>query len=244
MPSTLPVVVDRTSPVPLYHQLAEQWSQAIRSGQLKPGEPFENELALVARLRLSRPTVRKAMDELVRQGLLVRRRGVGTHVATQFVHRDNMTSLWGELTSTGRAPRTQVLQLMASRPNPEIATEMGLPAPTPLVYLERLRFSAGAPLVVLRSWLPPRFADLTEDECTTTGLRELLTRRGGVITRARQRARARLADQRERRLLELGRSGTVLAVRWQGLDASGQTIEYGEHSYRGDRFELDNTITA
>ena len=83
----IPVTIDRSSPVPLYHQLYEQLSAAIETGRLKPGDAFENELALADRLQLSRPTVRRAIAELVSRGLLVRRRGVGTTVASQVIHR-------------------------------------------------------------------------------------------------------------------------------------------------------------
>ena len=69
--------IDRASPVPLYHQLAEQLSAAIDTGTLGPGDAFENELALAERLGLSRPTVRRAIGELVTQGLLVLAAGGG-----------------------------------------------------------------------------------------------------------------------------------------------------------------------
>ncbi|GAA1389649.1 GntR family transcriptional regulator [Luteococcus peritonei] len=243
MPTSLPVVVDRTSPVPLYHQLAEQWAAAIRSGTLKPGDPFENELALVARLRLSRPTVRKAMDELVRQGLLVRRRGVGTHVASTVVHRrEAFVPLFEELRSSGRQPRTEVLRLQAARPNPVAARALGLARETSLTYLERLRFAEGRPLVVLRSWLPPRFNDVTATDFDEHGLYEVLGWRGVEQAVARQRVAARLPTGRERRLLELPRHAAVLAVTWLSHDAEGQALEYGEHTYRGDSQVLDNTL--
>lgn len=242
---TLPTVVDRTSPVPLYHQLAEQWASAIKDGTLRPGDPIENEVALVARLRLSRPTIRRAMDELVHQGLLVRRRGVGTHVASQVVHKNpTLTSLFEELDKSGCQPRTQVLTLQASRPNPEVARTMGLDAHTPLVYLERLRFSEGRPLVVLRSWLPPQFSDLSPSDLTEHGLYEVLAQRGVHAAVARQRAAARMATARERRLLGLTRSGAVLRVAWLSHDADGVAIECGDHSYRGDQYALDTTLRS
>lgn len=243
MPTTLPVVVDRTSPVPLYHQLAEQWADAIRSGALKPGDPFENELALVARLRLSRPTIRKAMNELVRQGLLVRRRGVGTHVASQVVHkRDGLTTLFDELRASGREPRTQVLRLQASRPHPIAAEALGLSPETPLVYLERLRYSDGVPLVVLRSWLPPSLTDVRAEDFVDHGLYDVLAGRGMHKAEAHQRIRARLATSRERHLLALAAVDAVLTVQWTSFDAEGRGLEYGEHSYRGDSFELDTRL--
>lgn len=243
MPTTLPVVVDRTSPVPLYHQLAEQWAQAIHSGTLKPGDPFENELALVARLRLSRPTIRKAMDELVRQGLLVRRRGIGTHVASLVVHRrDPLTPLFDALVSQGRHPRTDVLRLQGSRPDPEVAVAMGLDPDTPLTYLERLRWSDERPLVLLRSWLPPRFGDVAAEDFTARGLYDVLGDRGAKQAVARQRVAARLPTARERALLDLVRTDAVLAVTWISHDADGNALEYGQHTYRGDSFVLDNTL--
>src|SRR5215212_6036677 len=71
----LTVELDRSSPVPLYYQLAQAIEAAIRDGELSPGDRFENELALAKRLTLSRPTTRRAIQELVDKGLLVRERG-------------------------------------------------------------------------------------------------------------------------------------------------------------------------
>ena len=68
MPMPVDVRIDRETPVPLYHQLAEQLSAAIASGELQPGDAFENEVAMAERLGLSRPTVRRAIQELVAQG--------------------------------------------------------------------------------------------------------------------------------------------------------------------------------
>ena len=76
MAQQIQVSIDRNSPVPLYHQLAEQLAAAVDTGVLKPGDAFENELSLADRLELSRPTVRRAIVELVTRGLLVRRETV------------------------------------------------------------------------------------------------------------------------------------------------------------------------
>src|SRR4051794_41242052 len=87
MPKPVDVRIDRETPVPLYHQLAEQLSAAIANGDLQPGDSFENEVAMADRLGVSRPTVRRAIQELVGQGLLLRRRGLGTTVAGCQIHR-------------------------------------------------------------------------------------------------------------------------------------------------------------
>ncbi|BDX32870.1 hypothetical protein TUM20985_34170 [Mycobacterium antarcticum] len=84
----MPVAVqlDRSSPVPLYYQLAQAIEAAIRNGELDPGDRFENELAMGKRLTLSRPTVRRAVQLVVDKGLLFRSRGVGTVVASNPDH--------------------------------------------------------------------------------------------------------------------------------------------------------------
>ena len=150
----IPVTIDRSSPVPLYHQLAEQLTAAIEDGRLQPGDPFENELALADRLDLSRPTVRRAIAELVSRGLLVRRRGVGTTVASQVIHRrDELTSLYDDMVRRGQEPRTQVLALDTDAVDAVAAEALGLP-PTPAWSpVERLRTVGNTPTALMHNWL-------------------------------------------------------------------------------------------
>src|ERR687890_1315261 len=131
----LPIEIDRSSPVPLYHQLAEQLSASIASGILQPGDPFENEVAVAERLQLSRPTVRRAIQELVDQGMLVRRRGLGTTVANSKVHRKfELTSLYDDLRRDGREPRTTILQHEICT-DERAASALDLPGDTPVLHV-------------------------------------------------------------------------------------------------------------
>lgn len=235
--------LDRSSTVPLYDQLASQMRAAIDDGTLAPGDPFENELSLAARLQVSRPTVRKAIAQLVDDGLLVRHRGIGTRVASPVVHqRDDLTPLFDELDRTGRRPTTQVVRLVPARRNKVAATALGLDPRTPLVYLERVRWSDGRPLVVLRSWLPPGLPPLDAADLAAHGLYELLAEHGVRADVARQRLGARMATLTERRQLQLTRADAVLTVLWQSYTADGTPIEYGDHAYRGDQYVVDNTL--
>ena len=100
-----PIQVDRNSPVPLYFQVAQHLEQLIESGELAPGTRLENEIDLADRLRLSRPTMRRAIEYLVGRGLLVRKRGVGTQVVHAKVQRKvELTSLYDDLANTRRDP--------------------------------------------------------------------------------------------------------------------------------------------
>ena len=108
--SGLFVDLDRSSPIPLYCQAAHQIEQAITQGLLAPGDRLDNEISLAVRFGLSRPTMRRAIQELVDKGLLVRRRGVGTRVVQGRISRPlELTSLFDDLRQQGRAPATTVL---------------------------------------------------------------------------------------------------------------------------------------
>ena len=234
--------IDRGSPVPLYHQLAEQLSSAIREGQLEPGDPFENELAMCERLGLSRPTVRRAIQEMVDQGLLVRRRGVGTTVANRKVHRRfELSSLFDELKRAGRAPHTTVLEMERVQ-EPRAATALDLPENTELLAILRLRLVEDKPLALLHNWLPPPYFDLSRDELEQTGLYDALRTRGAKPVVARQSIGARMPTPVERRHLNLRGGQPVLTMTRMAFDVSGKAVEFGDHSYRAEDYALDMVV--
>lgn len=242
MTAQLAVEIDRTSPVPLYHQLAEQLTAAIEGGTLKPGDAFENELSLADRLSLSRPTVRRAIAELVERGLLVRRRGIGTTVANQVVHRrDELTSLHEDLARTGRTPTTKVLRL-ESIVDERAAQALQVPVDTPLVFLERLRFAGDQPLAILTNWLPPHDDDFDVAELERDSLYAILRRRGIRPVVGHQVIGARSATATERRLLEVTKAQPLLTMTRHAYDADGTPVEFGDHCYRADQYAFDITV--
>src|ERR1019366_4242589 len=239
----LPVRIDRASPIPLYHQLAEQLSGAIDGGTLKPGDPFENELALAERLGLSRPTVRRAIGELVTQGLLVRKRGIGTTVAKEMVHRRaELTSLYEDLAREGRQPRTAVGRLATGPMDDRPPTAFGAPADTPLVAMVRVRYAGDTPLAVLRNWLPPQYADINSEQLQCDGLYALLRARGVRPTVARQTIGARKAGREDRRLLQRTKPEPLLTMTRSAYDADGEAVEFGDHCYRAEHYALEVTV--
>src|SRR5438445_12727587 len=103
-------VLDRTSPVPLYYQLAQSLETAIRSGRLSSGSHLDNELELARQLRISRPTVRRAIAVLANRGLVIRRHGIGTLVVPVKIRRPvRRSSLYDDLSEAGQPPTTRLL---------------------------------------------------------------------------------------------------------------------------------------
>ncbi len=155
MTPTLSVELDRSSPVPLYFQVSQVFEKAILDGKLKPGDRFENELALASRLNLSRPTTRRAIQELVDKGLLVRKRGVGTQVVQTPVHRPvELTSLYDDLARAGQEPATKVLEYTIGPASDEIAGWLNLSPGSEVAMMRRLRTSNGQPLALMTNYLP------------------------------------------------------------------------------------------
>ena len=129
MAATLNLSIDKSSPIPLYHQIVTGIEAAIHDGTVSTGSKLDNEIDLAAQLTLSRPTVRKAMDELVRSGLLVRKRGVGTQVVASQVRRPlELSRLYDDLSRSGSKPTTAVLEF-SHVPAPDGIRETLLLAP-------------------------------------------------------------------------------------------------------------------
>jgi len=235
--------IDRSSPIPLYFQVTAQLEAAIDSGALSPGDRLPNEIDLAGSLGLSRPTMRRALEELVDKGLLVRKRGYGTEVANTRVHRRvELTSLYDDLDAAGQSPTTEVLKLDPARVNAAAAAAIGADASTPLVYVERLRLAEGRPLAVMHNWLPPTYADVSKEQLVGDGLYRILRSRGVQPQVAKQRITARSASQREARLLKIRRGQPLIAMQRTAYDADGQAIEFGDHVYRADGYAIEVTV--
>lgn len=245
MAQQIQVSIDRNSPIPLYHQLSEQLAAAVDTGVLKPGDAFENELSLAERLELSRPTVRRAIVELVTRGLLVRRRGIGTTVANEVIHRRNeLTSLYDDLRRAGREPISEVLEFNTDLVDLRASQVLGLDPGTKLVYLERLRSVQEGPMAIMRNWLAPSWADLNLEDLATHGLYHVMRRRGAIAAVAHQTIGARRAEPSERKLLQLDKNDPVLTMTRRAYDSAGNPVEFGDHCYRSDRYLFDITVYA
>jgi DNA-binding GntR family transcriptional regulator len=238
------VVLDRSSPVPLYFQAAQQLEAAILSGELPVGERLENEVALADRYGLSRPTMRAAIGHLVDKGLLVRKRGVGTQVVRQTLERPvQLTSLYDDLAAAEQSPTTEVL-LLEQRVAPDAVTEELKTEPgTELVHIERLRSAAGVPLAVLRNWLPVDIAgEFTRADLEQHGLYELMRARGLEMRDATQRIGAVAATAGDARLLGVRKGAPLLTMERHTYDRAGRAVEFGTHRYEASRYSFTITL--
>ncbi len=237
---SLELRVDRNSPVPLYFQLAQQLEAAIERGVLTPGSLLGNEIELAARLGLSRPTVRQAIQSLVDKGLLVRRRGVGTQVVHSRVKRPlELSSLYDDLEAAGQRPATTVLVNTLVPASAEVAAALGLGEGGDVHRVERLRLAHGEPIAYLVNFLPPGLLDLDTAHLQATGLYRLMRSAGITLHSARQSIGARAATSAEAERLGEREGAPLLTMERTTFDDTGRAVEFGTHLYRPSRYSFE-----
>ena len=226
----LDITLERNSPVPLYYQLAQAIEHAINTGALAPGDRLENELSLTSRLGLSRPTARQAIQELVKKGLLVRKRGVGTQVVrSQFRRTEALSSLNEDIIKAGQVPSTRLLEFSIGgldEQDVRDAIEAATVPDTEFIKIRRLRLADEMPLAILTNYLPARF-ELTEEDLRTKSLYACLRSLGVNLKIAHQQISARLMSEEEAELLDVETPAACLTVDRLAYDDVGQFVEFG-----------------
>jgi DNA-binding GntR family transcriptional regulator len=235
------IEIDKSSPVPLYHQLAVGMEAAIRSGAQPVGSYLTTEIEIAARFGLSRPTVRQAIGELVNAGLVTRQRGVGTKVVNPSIARPvALTSLFDDLAKGGQAPTTAVLKLQLGRTPAELRDRFD----TAQVWeIERVRSTADGPLAWMHNWIAGD-KDLSLEPLTSGGLYAQLRAQGVALDQAVQRVGAEAAGRSVARHLEVKAGAALLTLHRLTYDVSGALVEIGDHKYRADRYYIETTIRA
>jgi DNA-binding GntR family transcriptional regulator len=239
------VTLDRTSPVPLYYQVATRLQHLIEVGTLAVGSKLPNEVDLADQLGVSRPTMRNAINYLVERGMLMRKRGFGTQIVHPKVRRPvELSSLYDDLVASGQQPRTEIRSLEV-RPAPgHVAEALGVPEGTEVTWFERLRYTGGEPLAIMHNAVPVDVLVLTEADLERRGLYEMLRAAGHVPRMANQVVGARAATAAEARLLGDPRGAPMLTMTRTAWDAGGRAVEYGSHIYRASRYSFEISLTS
>lgn len=235
--------LDRSSPVPLYFQIAEQFEKAILDGTIAPGDRIDNEIDLAKDLGLSRPTMRQAIQVLVDKGMLVRKRGVGTQVVHGKIKRSvELTSLFDDLTAAGQTPRTEVIAVSKVAADDDVAHDLQLQPGDDVWSLERLRFIGKQPLALMHNFIPVDVIDLDALDLEAVGLYSHLRAKGILMRVARQRIGARGATAAEAALLLEKKGAPLLTMQRTAYDNAGRAVEYGRHAYRPDLYAFELTL--
>jgi len=211
--------LDETSRLPLYQQLQRALRQAIESHVLGPDDALPPERDLAADFSVSRITVRKAIEGLVGEGMLVRRQGSGTFVCARVEKNfSKLTSFSEDMRARGRNPRSVWLRKAAGTVTPEESLTLRSSPGTPVYRFHRIRFADDAPMAL--EYATILAACLPSLEAVDSSLYAALELAGNRPVRALQRLRAVLFTAEQAELLQAKEKGAGLLVeRVQGAAA-------------------------
>jgi GntR family transcriptional regulator len=222
---------------PLYLQLAHSLREQIRSGTLYPGSALPSERDLCEMAGLSRVTVRKGIDQLVEEGVLVRRQGSGTFVTRRIeASGAKLSSFSDETRSRGEQPGVVWINRSVALPTEEEAAVLGIAADADVVRLSRVRLAGGEPLAIEHAVVPAEF--LPDLEHLGDSLYEALDKHGFHPTSGTQRVRAALATPTEAGILCIAQNSEVLRIERTTRIGDGRAVEFTRTVYRGDRYEF------
>lgn len=224
-------------PVPLYLQIEELIRDQLRSDELEANDRVPSETELSEKLSVSRMTARKAIDNLVSEGLLFRRPGKGTYVApTRIVHGlSTQLSFSAGMEQLGLAHETKVLRADLVRAPHRAAHSLGLVDGSPIVTIERLRIVEGDPVALHHADIPGEFAAILDADLTGS-LTKAMEDVGASVASARDTVDAVLAATEAAEHLQVSPGDPLVHLEGVAYSAGRRPLRYTNALYRTDRF--------
>ncbi len=226
-----------SDPAPLYMQLQKVLRDAIIGRIIVPEAAIPPERDMAEEFGVSRLTVRKAVDGLVNEGLITRRRGAGTFVASRVEKSFSKLSSFSEdMISRGRLPHSEWLARSAGGVTPEEALSLGLSPGSQVFRFQRLRFADGQTMALEHSTIPAYC--LPSLEAVETSLYAALEKAGNRPVRALQRLRAVAFTPEQAETLGVRAGDAGLFIERRGFLIDGRAAEFTQSWYRGDAYDV------
>jgi GntR family transcriptional regulator len=234
---------------PVYRQLARVCRDRLVGGGARQGDRFPSERDLARDFGVSRATANKVLSNLVAEGLLEHRPGIGMFVAenkTLHASLREMESFTGHARELGLEPETRVLEFrrLARGDVPEeVAGGMGLGPGEGVIFVERLRLAGGVPVILEFRWIRTSMVPGLRRSDLAGSCYALLEGRYGVrLAGERQKIGARSMDSGEARKLGVRPGAAALVVEGPGFAEDDTAVWYQVLLYRGDRYHLENLV--
>ncbi|NVM76576.1 GntR family transcriptional regulator [Duganella sp. SG902] len=233
----------RGSNLPLYQQLQRALRAAIDKGVYGTEAALPAERLLAAELDLSRITVRKAIDGLVSEGLLVRRPGSGNFINTRIEKNfAKLTSFSEDMRARGRTPRSVWLKRSTGTVTPEEALRLRLSPGSPVYRFNRIRYADEIPMCIEYATIAAAF--LPSIDAVEMSMYEALEAAGNRPVRALQRLSALLLNGEQAALLQAEDGAAGLAVERLGFHRDGRAVEFCRSYFRGDMYDFVAELNA
>ena len=242
--ATIRHYVDDSSAIPLYHQVYLVLKDSIRSGAYPNGSALPIEPTLCEEFGVSRITVKRAMKELVTDGLVVRQRGRGSFVAesAELPTRNALDDLLQSVQAIGDATDVQHLASGILTPPNDVADKLNLEAGAQVLLSNQLRLTDGEPLAVIIAYVPEAIAKQLIPDTENLPMLVRLKTAGVEIARAEQEVTATLAEPGIAAPLGIKIGSPLLKLTRLVFDDTDQPIEWLTSFYRGDRYAMRTSL--
>jgi len=223
---------------PVYLQLANYFGALISNGELKEGDALPTETALCKILGISRSTVRQAFQLLEDEGVIVRKKRVGTRVCKPKLKRslNNLYNFTTEIRALGLVPSSRILSFTTMRPPTKIAETLCLTQGETVFRIERLRLADGEPLMVETAYIPTRICPgLTRDQLNDSLYATISECSGASPLEATETYEAIVLMKREAELMHVHAGEPALRIQRVSKNTVGEIFEYCVELTRGDR---------
>lgn len=239
------ITLSKAEGVALYVQIRETLRQQIKNGQLAPGQKLPAEDELAAQFGVSRMTVRQGISDLIDEGVLYRRRGIGTFVAQLHVERDHnrLTNFLETARAEGFEAEVRLLAREVIPARMMVARALALQEAEPVIRIQTLRLANGVPMTVYDEYIPYKLCpQLLQQELHSRPAWQILEDCGYTIKRAVQRIEARLAEADIAGLLGIEENAPILYKHRVVFTADGAPVELILCHNRGDSYSVKMTL--
>lgn len=237
-------VIVEGSFIPKYRQLVDIVKKLVGSGKLKQGMKIPSENELKKKYRVSNTTVRKAINELLQEGIIYREQGKGTFLAKTKINQNltKITSFTEDMLQRGLKPSSKVLGVTVISSPLKVMNNLILDKGEKVVKIHRLRLANGEPMAIQTSYFPhklcPNIQNIQKQNLTQSLTIILRDRYNLHLVKAVQSLYPSLADDYKSKMLRIKKSAPVLIVERTSYLPNNQPAEFLESVYRGDRYEF------
>ncbi len=241
-------LLDKSHPIPLYYQVKESLLEKIRNKQFNVGDLIPSESELQERYKVSRITIRRAIQELVQEGHLYTQQGKGTFVSRPKASQElNLISSWAEtMVALGMHPQTKVINYSEEPAPINIARLLNIPIGDRVYKLERLRYADNEPTCIMTNYLAPAIVPgFLEKGLKGESLYETLEKHYNIVlSRAEETVEAKAAKASEATLLNIKRGFPLLYATRVTYDITERPVEVVISISRADRYSYKIKLTG
>ncbi|HFI0151373.1 TPA: GntR family transcriptional regulator [Streptococcus suis] len=223
-----------------YISIHDQIKEQIDNGIWKIGQRLPSERDLADEYGVSRMTLRQGITLLVEEGVLQRKVGSGTYVASTRVQEKmrGTTSFTELMQLQGKVPTSKLLSYNKTKPTEKEVEQLGLARGEHIIRMERVRYADNVPVVYEIASIPERLIKNVPTEDVANHFFKTLVDNGYRIGTSKQTIFARLADEKVAQYLQIAKNQAILALRQVSYLEDGQAFEYVNSQYVGERFEF------